>query len=75
MLSMGNSKAAHSDLLGAIPDGSKPINSLQDKIDLVTPFVHIGYDPSYVADPRVSHHLPPPRCCTGIIHGVTNDDG
>lgn len=46
------SKAAHSDLLSAIPSPTAPIKTLQDKINLITPFVYIGFDPAFCSDPK-----------------------
>lgn len=52
VLAATSAKAAHSDLLSALPNPTAPIKTLQDKIDLITPFVYIGYDPKYCSDPK-----------------------
>lgn len=45
-------KAAHSDLLANMPVATKPIKTLEDKMDLIRDFVYIGYSPAFVADPK-----------------------
>ena len=52
ILAATSAKAAHSDLLASIPSSATPITTLQQKIDLVRPFVYIGYDPAFVKDPK-----------------------
>lgn len=63
-------KAAHSDLLSAIPKPTKAVMTFEEKCELVRPFIYvrppslllsephsfshfqIGYDPSFVQDPK-----------------------
>ncbi|KAL8280764.1 hypothetical protein RQP46_006768 [Phenoliferia psychrophenolica] len=54
VLAATSAKAAHSDLLSAIPSAAPGgvTLTLEDKIKLVTPFIHIGYDAVFLADPK-----------------------
>ncbi|BGP30383.1 hypothetical protein JCM10296v2_002137 [Rhodotorula toruloides] len=52
VLAATSAKPAHSDLLQAIPQPPGGELSYEDKVKLVTPFVHVGYDPKFVQDPK-----------------------
>ncbi|GAA5845901.1 hypothetical protein JCM11251_006724 [Rhodosporidiobolus azoricus] len=53
VLAATSAKRAHSDLLQAIPSppAGKPL-SLEEKKALVTPFIHVGYDPAFLRNPQ-----------------------
>ncbi|GAA6034294.1 hypothetical protein JCM8097_003829 [Rhodosporidiobolus ruineniae] len=54
VLAATSAKPAHSDLLQAIPSpppGGKEL-SLEEKKQLVTPFIHVGYDSAFLRNPN-----------------------
>lgn len=58
VLAATSAKAAHSDLLSAIPiPGTIEGGGIEGKMKLVKPFVEIGYDPEFVKDPKVCPFL------------------
>ncbi|BGP14197.1 hypothetical protein JCM10213v2_002137 [Rhodosporidiobolus nylandii] len=52
VLAATSAKPAHSDLLQAIPSAPSGALSLEEKIKLVTPFIHVGYDPTFLRNPQ-----------------------
>ncbi|GAA6024445.1 hypothetical protein JCM10207_005766 [Rhodosporidiobolus poonsookiae] len=52
VLAATSAKPAHSDLLQAVPQAPAGTLTLEQKKELVTPFIHVGYDPSFLRDPR-----------------------
>lgn len=52
VLAATSAKPAHSDLLQAIPSPSSAPQTIEEKIKLVTPFIHVGYDAAFLADPK-----------------------
>ncbi|ORY43589.1 Alpha/Beta hydrolase protein [Leucosporidium creatinivorum] len=50
VLAATSAKPAHSDLLQAIPSPSSAPQTIEEKIKLVTPFIHVGYDPAFLAE-------------------------
>ncbi|GAA5992431.1 hypothetical protein JCM10908_000812 [Rhodotorula pacifica] len=52
VLAATSAKPAHSDLLQAIPQPGPGPLSYEDKVKLATPFIHVGYDPAFVRDPK-----------------------
>ncbi|GAA5913684.1 hypothetical protein JCM6882_008718 [Rhodosporidiobolus microsporus] len=53
VLAATSAKPAHSDLLQAIPSPpSGKVMSLEENKALVTPFIHVGYDPAFLQNPQ-----------------------
>lgn len=52
VLAATSAKPAHSDLLQAIPQPGPGPLTYEDKVKLVTPFIHVGYDPAFIRDPK-----------------------
>ncbi|GAA5949284.1 hypothetical protein JCM10213_006699 [Rhodosporidiobolus nylandii] len=85
VLAATSAKPAHSDLLQAIPSAPSGALSLEEKIKLVTPFIHVGYDPTFLRNPqnktllyrriagydiRKRLHLIPPTLPVLVFHGT-----
>ncbi|SGZ15093.1 BQ5605_C029g10642 [Microbotryum silenes-dioicae] len=51
-----SAKAAHSDLLAAMPKPTEKKLTLDEKKELIRPFIRVNYDPKFVASPR-NHDL------------------
>ncbi|GJN88286.1 hypothetical protein Rhopal_001251-T1 [Rhodotorula paludigena] len=52
VLAATSAKPAHSDLLQAIPSPPPGPMSYEQKVELVKPFIYVGYDPAFVQNPQ-----------------------